>query len=92
MGALTAETKEPKVLDLQTYSIGPTKIFRVVALEKGKAVAYIDAAQRGDSALMAGSDKSFRCIDRLIDARGAAGGPGAPGREPPASWRAAGWT
>jgi hypothetical protein len=67
--AVDAESKEPPTLDMQTFEAAGAKVLRLRVLDKGKPAAFIDAVQRGDTVLFAGSDKQFLFLDRLLAAK-----------------------
>jgi hypothetical protein len=92
LNTISDDMKDPRPpLELKTYPLNDMKVVRLLvetsATDK-TPLAVIDAVEKGNDVMIAISQKSFRTIDRLIDAQGA-GGADAPGES--ADALAAGW-
>jgi general secretion pathway protein G len=57
------------VADLRTYTAGDLKVLRLRLVDRGKAVASVDAAQRGQQVMVAIAPGELRYIDRLVSAK-----------------------
>jgi hypothetical protein len=77
VNAFSDADHEPRPpVELKTYPLKDMKVVRLVAETSPTdktPVAYLDSVEMGNDVLIAISQKSFQCIDRLIDAQGAAG-------------------
>jgi hypothetical protein len=92
LNKISDDMKDPRPpLELKSYPLNDMTVVRLLvetsATDK-TPVAVVDAVEKGNDVMIAISQKSFRTIDRLIDAQGA-GGADASGES--ADALAAGW-
>ncbi len=90
VNAMSDDLKEPRpALELKTYPLNDMKVIRLVVQTSPTdktPLAYVDAVEKGNDVMIAISQKSFRSIDRLIDAQGAADASGESADAIAAGW------